>query len=107
MLSPLSGSKFLELQEENRRTSGTMRYFEIITENITPNSQEVVKVYLLKTFRSCLCKGSMNPEGKSGKPPGRGKKYPAFTCNLNNPAISEGIFSRLSPSRQEAKQSPV
>ena len=39
----------------------------------------------------------MNPEGRSGKPPSRGKKkYPAFTGNLNNPAISEGIFSRLS-----------
>ena len=24
------------------------------------------------------------------------KKYPAFTRNLNNPANSEGIFSRLS-----------
>ena len=30
LLSPLSGSKFLEWQAENRRTSGTMRYFEII-----------------------------------------------------------------------------
>ena len=48
----------------------------------------------------------MNPEGKSGKPPRRGKKYPAFTCNLNNPAISEGIFEIVG-SRQEAKQSPV
>ena len=38
----------------------------------------------------------MNREGRSGKPPRRGKKYPSFTCNLNNPAISEGIFSRLS-----------
>ena len=38
----------------------------------------------------------MNPEGRSGKPPRRGKKYPSFTCNLNIPAISEGIFSRLS-----------
>ena len=39
----------------------------------------------------------MNPEGRPGKPPSRGKKkYPAFTCNLNNPVISEGIFPRLS-----------
>ena len=38
----------------------------------------------------------MNPEGRSGKPPSRGRKYPAFTCNLNNPAISEGIFPTLS-----------
>ena len=52
LLSPLSGSKFLEWQEENRRTSGTMRYFQIIiygalgnwTNSETPNLQEVVKV---------------------------------------------------------------
>ena len=35
------------------------------------------------------------PEGRSGKPPSRGKKYPAFRCKLNNLAISEEIFSRL------------
>ena len=51
----------------------------------------------------------MNPEGKSGKPPSRGKKIPrVYMHDLNNPAISEGIFSRLSVgSRQEVKQSPV
>ena len=37
-----------------------------------------------------------NPEGRSGKPPSRGKNTPSFTGNLNNPAISEEIFSRLS-----------
>ena len=39
----------------------------------------------------------MNVEGRSSKPPSRGKKIPgpAFTCNLNNPAISKGIFPRL------------
>ena len=37
-----------------------------------------------------------NPEGRSGKLPSRGKKYPAFTFNLNNLLISEGIFLRLS-----------
>ena len=40
----------------------------------------------------------MNPESRSGKPPSRGKKYPAFTCNLNNPEISEGIISSRSSS---------
>ena len=39
----------------------------------------------------------MNPERRSGKPPSRGKKIPhVITGNLNNPAISEGIFSGLS-----------
>ena len=38
----------------------------------------------------------MNPEGRSGKPPSRGKKIPCVYRQYNNPAISEGIFSRLS-----------
>ena len=38
----------------------------------------------------------MNPESRSGKPPSRGKKYPAFTCNLNNPEISRGNYLKQS-----------
>ena len=37
-----------------------------------------------------------NPEGRSGRLPSRGKKYPAFAFTLNNLAISEGILLRLS-----------
>ena len=35
----------------------------------------------------------MNPEGRSGKPPSRGKKYPAFTCNLLTTLQSRREFS--------------
>ena len=41
----------------------------------------------------------MNPEGirRSGKPPSRGKKIPCvYMQSFNNPAISKGIFPRLS-----------
>ena len=39
----------------------------------------------------------MNPEGRSGKPPSGGKKIPCvYMQSFNNPAISEGIFPRLS-----------
>ena len=40
----------------------------------------------------------MNAEGRSSKPPSRVKKIPgpAFTYNLNKPAISKAIFPRLS-----------
>ena len=39
----------------------------------------------------------MNPEGRSGKPPSRGKEIPCvYMQSFNNPAISRGIFPRLS-----------
>ena len=39
----------------------------------------------------------MNPEGRSGKLPSRGKKKPCVCMqSYYNPAISEGIFLRLS-----------
>ena len=39
----------------------------------------------------------MNPEGRSGKPPSCGKKIPCvYMQSFNNPAISKGIFRRLS-----------
>ena len=39
----------------------------------------------------------MNPEGRSGKPPSRGKKIPrVYMQSFNNPTISKGIFPRLS-----------
>ena len=39
----------------------------------------------------------MNPEGRSGQPPSRGKKIPCvYMQSYYNTAISEGIFPRLS-----------